>query len=151
MAHHVLKRHLGTPLTFETVDAVYRHERPCDVARDRIEDLELLTEALGPRRALHVEDADDLVAGPKRHHHGLPGLWVAPPEPVVVDRTRQDHPLAPAYDPPGNALVDPLLVAKRYVAPDRGSHPQPVPLAGHARRPAGADARRDVLGRSREK
>ena len=140
MAHHVLERRLGTPVAFETVDASYRDERPGDVARDRVEDLELLTEAVSTRRALDVENADDLGAGAERHDHGLTGLRVAPAEPVVVDRTQQDHPLTPACDPPGDALVHSLLMAKRHPDPDRGPDAKAVALDEHDRRPARADA-----------
>src|SRR5438105_14697952 len=84
MAHHVLERRLGTPVAFETVDASYRDERLGDVPRDRVEDLELLTEALSNCRALDVESADDLGAGAERHVHGIATLRVAHVVPVVV-------------------------------------------------------------------
>src|SRR5207253_2553636 len=116
---HLLERRLGTPVAFETVDASYRDERPGDVARDRVEDLELLTEAVSTRRALDVENPDDLGAGAERHDHGLTSLRVAPAEPV---------------------LVHPLLMAKRHPDPDRGPDAKAVAFDEHDRCPARADA-----------
>src|SRR5437879_5059255 len=82
VAHDVLERDLRTPLPLEVVDPIDRHQRPRDVARDRVEDLELVTEALGTGRALDAEDTDDLLARAQRHADRLTGLWVASAETV---------------------------------------------------------------------
>ena len=148
MPHHVFERDFRAPLAFEVTDAVYRHERPRDVPRDRVEDLQLPAEALGPGRALHVQDPDDLFAGAERHDHGLTGLRVAPTEPVVIDRTQQNHLFSAAGHPAGDALVDALLVPERHADPHGRPNAEPVALDEHDRCPAGAHPRGDVLGRA---
>src|SRR5205085_12530208 len=124
--HDVLECDLGTKLALQAVDPIYRDERPADVSRDRVEDLELLAEALATRGPLHVEDADDLVAGPQRHAHGLARLRIAATKTVVVHRAHEDHPLASARDPSGDSLVDALLVAERHPDAHRCADAQPV-------------------------
>ncbi len=151
VAHHVLERDLIAPLALEIVDAVDRDERAGHVACDGVENLELLTEALRTGRPLHIQDADDRVASTERHDHGLSGLRIAAAEAVVIDRTQEDDPLAPAGHPSGDSLVDPLLVPERHADPDRGAHPEAVALDEHDRRPAGADSRRDVFRRACQK
>src|SRR5207247_10677580 len=123
MAHHVFQRDLQTPLAFEVIDPSYGAQGAGHVACDRVEHVEFLAEALIAGRSLHVEDADDLVAGAQRHDHGLAGLRIAAMETVVVHGAQKDYPLAPARDPSGDSLIDALLMAKGYADPYRCAHP----------------------------
>ena len=98
-----------------------------------------MAEALATRRSLHVEDADDLVAGAQRHDHGLARLRVAATKTVVVDRAHENHRLASAGDPSGDSLVDALLVAEWHPDAHRCADSQAVAFDQHDRRPAGTD------------
>src|SRR5207237_4018145 len=146
MTHDVLERDFRPPFTFEVGDPIDRHQRTADVARDRVEDLELFTEALGTGRTLHVEDADDLVSGSERRDHRLTRLRVAPTEPVVVDRAPQHDAFAAARDPPGDPLIQTLLVPEWHADADRGTHPKAIPLDEHDRSASCTASRGDVLG-----
>jgi len=66
----------------------------------------------------------------------------------VVHRAHEDHPLASARDPSGDALVGALLVAERYPDAHRCADSEAVAFDEHDRRPAGADPCGDVLGRA---
>src|SRR3989442_11905850 len=150
MPHHVFERDLGLALALELVDSVDGGERATDVAGDGIEDLELLVEPAIAGRALDVEDADDLAAGPERHDDGLARLRIAAAESVVVDRPPEDDLLALARDPAGDPLVDRLSVSERNPKADRRADPELLALDEHDRRPARADAPRDLLRGARQ-
>src|SRR2546428_13783548 len=116
MSHHVLERDLGLALALEQVDSINGGERATHIAGDGIEDLELLVEPVIAGRALDIEDADDLVAGPERHDDGFARLRVAAPESVVVDLAPEHDLLPLARDPAVDPLVDQLTAAEQAPA-----------------------------------
>src|SRR2546428_11887093 len=128
MPHHVFERDLGLALALELVDSVDGGERATDVAGDGIEDLELLVEPAIAGRALDVEDADDLAAGPERHDDGIARLRIAAPESVVVSRAPEEDLLALARDPAGGPLDDRLAASGRDPGPGSPARPDlPAP------------------------
>src|SRR2546423_9079192 len=150
MAHHLFQGDLRAPLAFEVIDPIDRHQRAGHVAGDRVENVELLTEALIPGRALDIEDSEDLLAGAQRHDHRLARFGVAAAEAVVIDRTAQDHSFAPAGDPSGDALVDSLLVAQWNADPYRSADPKALAFDEHDRGPARTHPGSEVFRRAGE-
>ena len=149
VAHHIFERDLGTPLTLELVDPVDGDECAGDVARDRVEDLELPPEAL-TGRPFDVEDADDFVARPERHDHRLAGLRVAAPETLVVDRPERTT-VSPGWRPIRRSPRRPVARDRAARRSRRRADPEAIALHEHDRRPASPHPSGDVLGCPREK